>query len=48
MTGNEYQIYAMRTASKGTDIVSGALGLCGETGEVADIVKKAYISGTPS
>ena len=51
MTGNEYQGAALRTAS-GMNydhhgmIINGALGLCGESGEVADIIKKAdlYVS----
>lgn len=48
MTGNEYQKLAMRTSS--TDepdelILNGVLGLNGESGEVADIVKKHYFQG---
>lgn len=48
MTGNEYQIAASRTV--GTDdreemLINGALGLCGESGEVADIVKKYKFQG---
>lgn len=45
MTGNEYQKAALRTAnmnySEYSMIINGALGLCGEAGEVADIIKKA-------
>lgn len=47
---NEYQKLAMRTAS-GMNyehhgmLMNGALGLCGESGEVADIVKKATFQG---
>ena len=50
MTINEYQKAALRTAS-GVNydnhgmIMNGALGLCGESGEVADIVKKATFQG---
>lgn len=48
MTGNEYQLAALRTT--GTDdnaalLVNGVLGLCGETGEVADLVKKFEFQG---
>lgn len=49
MTPNEYQALAQRTSNKeltkGEHVVNGALGLCGEAGEVADIVKKAYMQG---
>lgn len=49
MTINEYQIEALRTASSmNTDapmIVNGVLGLCGESGECADIVKKHMFQG---
>lgn len=50
MTINEYQIEAMRTAN-GVDyenhgmLINAALGLCGESGEVADIIKKATFQG---
>lgn len=45
---NEYQELALRTASTNTDaslLLNGALGLCGESGEVADIVKKHLFQG---
>jgi NTP pyrophosphatase (non-canonical NTP hydrolase) len=49
MTPNEYQIAAMRTSSKTIlpieHLMNGALGLAGEAGEVADIVKKATFQG---
>ncbi len=50
MTINEYQKEAMRTAS-GMNyehhgmLMNAALGICGEGGEVADIVKKATFQG---
>lgn len=50
MTGNEYQQLALRTAnteemSPHNLLMNGVLGLCGETGEVADIIKKARFQG---
>lgn len=50
MTINEYQTAAMRTAqtdkfSAGDLLLNSALGLCGESGEVADIVKKFRFQG---
>lgn len=51
MTANEYQKAALRTAdmnySEYSMIMNGALGLCGEAGEVADIIKKATFQGHP-
>lgn len=50
MTINEYQKEALRTYSgmnsenNGT-LMNAALGLCGEGGEVADLVKKAVFQG---
>ncbi len=44
MTINEYQELAMRTANPEVDrdgmLLNGVMGLCGEAGEVIDIVKK--------
>lgn len=42
---NEYQQLAMRTAGTNTisaKIENGILGLCGESGECADMLKKYY------
>ena len=49
MTINEYQQLAQRTASTGvpsSKIENGILGLCGETGEIADVYKNICIRGT--
>lgn len=49
MTGKEYQTAAMRTSSQyiSTDqhLLNGALGLTGEAGEVADLIKKIMFQG---
>jgi len=49
MTINEYQKEALRTASGMNDsvpmVVNGVLGLCGEAGECADMVKKNLFQG---
>lgn len=51
LTAAEYQVAAMRTSKDKLTIrdhvLNGALGLFGEGGEVADIVKKAYMQGHP-
>ena len=50
MTINEYQKLAMRTANDLPPVqlmANGVLGLCGESGEVADIVKKHLFQGHP-
>lgn len=48
---NEYQALAMRTSRSdlsGTEhLLNGALGLAGEAGEVADLIKKATMQGHP-
>lgn len=49
MTINEYQTEALRTANGAVNdvpmIVNGVLGLCGEAGECADMVKKHIFQG---
>lgn len=49
MTINEYQALAMRTSNKDLSpdyhLLNGALGLTGESGEVADMVKKNFMQG---
>lgn len=50
MQANDYQKKALRTASQTSKedmILNGVLGLNGEAGEVADIVKKARFQGHP-
>jgi len=51
MTGNEYQKAALRTAFSGLDslsynlLINGVMGLCGESGECVDMVKKFLFQG---
>lgn len=49
MTGNEYQKLAMRTLNPKLDkkdvLINGVMGLCGESGEAIDIVKKHLAQG---
>ena len=49
MTINEYQSLAMRTSNKDLSpdyrLLNGALGLAGESGEIADLVKKNFMQG---
>ena len=53
MTGNEYQTEVMRTAVsadlpialKGAAILEGVMGLCGESGECLELVKKRLFQG---
>jgi NTP pyrophosphatase (non-canonical NTP hydrolase) len=51
MTINEYQKEALRTASglnnpdKDEVLLNGVMGLCGESGECADMVKKYLFQG---
>lgn len=47
-TPNDYQIAALRTANTYDPkdlILNGILGLCGETGEVSDLLKKHLFQG---
>lgn len=51
MTAQEYQKKVLSTASsaitesKKSMMLNGALGMCGESGEVADIIKKHMFQG---
>ena len=49
MTGNEYQALAMRTRNmqlaEASSLANGVMGLCGESGECADMVKKFLFQG---
>ncbi len=48
MTINEYQEKALRTASgcrSDSLLLNGVMGLCGESGECIDIVKKTMFQG---
>ena len=51
MTINEYQKAAMRTvsgvagATKDNQLINGAMGLCGESGEFMDLLKKYMFHG---
>ena len=51
MTGNEYQRLAMTTLnpalSKQDVLINGVMGLCGESGEAIDLVKKHLHQGHP-
>lgn len=49
MTGNEYQRLAMTTLNKALSkrdvLLNSVMGLCGESGEAIDIVKKHLMQG---
>lgn len=48
MWANEYQLKALRTAADYTSyemLINGALGIAGEGGEVADLIKKHLFQG---
>lgn len=49
MTINEYQKLAMRTLNPSLDkrdvLINGVMGLCGESGEAIDLVKKHLAQG---
>ena len=48
LTPNDYQVAALRTANDGYMqdlLLNGALGLCGESGEFADMMKKHIFQG---
>ncbi len=42
---SEYQRHQKRTAGPRSNLINAVLGLCGESGEVADIVKKHEFQG---
>lgn len=49
MTGNEYQDLAQRTSNPGLitleKLENGVMGLCGESGECVDLLKKVLFQG---
>lgn len=51
ITPNEYQQETLRTASGMSNqypmLLNGVMGLCGETGEVVDLLKKSLFQGHP-
>ncbi len=51
MTINEYQTFALRTLnpelSEKDVLINGVMGLCGESGEAIDLVKKHLAQGHP-
>lgn len=51
MTGNEFQRLAMTTLNPALSekdiLINGVMGLCGESGEAIDIVKKHLHQGHP-
>ncbi|MBR6089407.1 MAG: nucleoside triphosphate pyrophosphohydrolase family protein [Anaerolineaceae bacterium] len=51
MTANEYQQLALRTLnpdlSEKDVLINGVMGLCGESGEAIDLVKKHLAQGHP-
>ena len=51
MTINEYQELALRTLNQDLSerdvLINGVMGLCGESGEAIDIVKKHLAQGHP-
>lgn len=52
MTGNEYQKLAMVTSNKELSpdyhLLNGVMGMCGESGECVDLVKKNFMQGHSS